>query len=76
MRNVLLQVQHTENIETGSVLTRITVETTTTVADLLLKLKIPSGKYLAILVDGKKADLDQEIHEGQKVIILPMIAGG
>lgn len=65
-----------ESIETSSVLTKVTVETETTVADLLTNLKISSGKYLAILVDGKKASLDQEIHEGQKVIILPMIAGG
>ncbi|MHA1649013.1 MAG: MoaD/ThiS family protein [Candidatus Helarchaeota archaeon] len=65
-----------ESVETGSVLTKITVEKTTTVADLLNELKIPQGKYLAVLVDGKKADLDQEIREGQKVIVLPMIAGG
>jgi len=73
MRNIRLQI---ESIETSSVLTKVTVESETTVADLLTKLKISSGKYLAILVDGKKAPLDQEIHEGQKVIILPMIAGG
>jgi sulfur carrier protein ThiS len=65
-----------ESVETGSVLTKVTVEQTTTVADLLTKLKISTGKFLAVLVDGKKADLDQPIHEGQKVIILPMIAGG
>ena len=65
-----------ESIETGSVLTRVTVESETTVADLLSKLKISMGKYLAVLVDGKKASLDQDVHEGQKVIILPMIAGG
>ncbi|MFX1299253.1 MAG: MoaD/ThiS family protein [Promethearchaeota archaeon] len=73
MRNVWLQAT---NIETGSVLTKIVVETKTTVADLLSSLKIPTGKYLAVLVDGKKVELDQEVHEGQKVIILPMIAGG
>jgi sulfur carrier protein ThiS len=73
MRNIRLQI---ESIETSSVLTKVTVESETTVADLLTKLKISSGKYLAILVDGKKAPLDQEIHAGQKVIILPMIAGG
>ncbi|HUY01374.1 MAG TPA: MoaD/ThiS family protein [Candidatus Deferrimicrobium sp.] len=65
-----------ESVETSTVLTKVTVEQTIIVADLLVKLKIPSGKYLAVLVDGKKADLDQEIYEGQKVIILPMIAGG
>jgi len=73
MRKIRLQI---EGIETSSVLTKVTVETETTVEDLLTTLKISSGKYLAILVDGKKASLDQEIHEGQKVIILPMIAGG
>ena len=73
MRNVWLQI---ESVETSTVLTKVTVEQTIIVADLLVKLKIPSGKYLAVLVDGKKADLDQEIYEGQKVIILPMIAGG
>ena len=65
-----------ESVETSSVLTKVTVETKTTVADLLGKLNIPSGRYLAVLVDGKKADLEHEIHEGQNVIILPMIAGG
>ncbi|NVM54637.1 MAG: MoaD/ThiS family protein [Candidatus Helarchaeota archaeon] len=65
-----------ESIETSSVLTKVIVEQKTTVADLLGKLNISSGKYLAVLVDGKKADLNQDIYEGQKVIILPMIAGG
>ena len=57
-------------------LTKVTVEKQTTVGDLLTQLKIPSGKHLAVLVDGKKADLDEQVNEGQKVIILPMIAGG
>ncbi|MHA1264060.1 MAG: MoaD/ThiS family protein [Candidatus Helarchaeota archaeon] len=65
-----------ESIETSSVLTKLTIEKQTTVADLLNKLNIEKNKYLAVLVDGKKAELNQEIHEGQKVIILPMIAGG
>ena len=73
MRNVCLQV---ESVETSAVLTKLTVESQTTVADLLSKLDIRDGKYLAVLVDGKKAELDSKIHEGQKVIILPMIAGG
>ena len=74
-RNVWLQTE--TNVEASSVLTKVTVEEEkTTVAELLTKLKIPRGKFLAVLVDGKKAELDQEIHEGQKVIILPMIAGG
>ncbi|TFG05228.1 MAG: hypothetical protein EU536_02660 [Promethearchaeota archaeon] len=65
-----------ESIETNSVLTKVTVEQRTTVADLLETLKFEKNSYLAVLVNGKKAELDQEIHEGAKVIILPMIAGG
>ena len=65
-----------ESIETSTVLTKVTVEQKTTVADLLAKLNITKGKFLAVLVDGKKAEPNQQIHEGQKVIILPMIAGG
>ncbi|MBD3186994.1 hypothetical protein GF325_09220 [Candidatus Bathyarchaeota archaeon] len=46
-----------------------------TVADLLNELHLEDA-YLAVLVDGEKADLTDEIHEGQKIIILPKIAGG
>ncbi|MHA1368707.1 MAG: MoaD/ThiS family protein [Promethearchaeota archaeon] len=46
-----------------------------TVRDLLKELKLENA-YLAVLVDGEKAELDDEIVEGQKIIILPKIAGG
>ena len=46
-----------------------------TVANLLKDLKLEDA-FLAVLVDGERVDLDTEIHEGQKVIILPKIAGG
>ena len=52
------------------------VESEITVRALLDQLKIPSTKFLAILVDGKKADLDQVVRAGQQVILLPLIAGG
>jgi sulfur carrier protein ThiS len=46
-----------------------------TVADLLSDLKLEDA-FLAVLVDGEKANLDDEIDETQKIIILPKIAGG
>ena len=52
------------------------VESEITVRALLVQLKIPSTQFLAILVDGKKADLDQVVRAGQQVILLPLIAGG
>ncbi|MEX2681444.1 MAG: MoaD/ThiS family protein [Candidatus Sigynarchaeota archaeon] len=46
-----------------------------TVAELLKELNLEDS-YLAVLVDGVKADLNDEINENQKIIILPKIAGG
>lgn len=46
-----------------------------TVAELLRDLGLEDA-FLAVLVDGEKADLNDEIDEQQKIIILPKIAGG
>jgi len=46
-----------------------------TVAELLKELNLEDS-FLAVLVDGAKADLNDEINENQKIIILPKIAGG
>nr|MDO8110089.1 MoaD/ThiS family protein [Candidatus Sigynarchaeota archaeon] len=46
-----------------------------TVAELLKDLNLEDA-FLAVLVDGVKADLNDEINENQKIIILPKIAGG
>jgi sulfur carrier protein ThiS len=46
-----------------------------TVAQLLKDLNLEDA-FLAVLVDGVKADLNDEINENQKIIILPKIAGG
>ncbi len=46
-----------------------------TVAELLKELNL-ADSFLAVLVDGTKADLNDEINENQKIIILPKIAGG
>lgn len=51
------------------------VKTSRTVTDLLKDLKLES-KFFAILVDGKKVDLNDKIEEGSDIVILPRIAGG
>ncbi len=33
-------------------------------------------RHFVVLVDGKRAQLDDEIYEGQRVLVLPIIAGG
>jgi len=46
-----------------------------TVRELLKELGLLHRHYV-VLVDGKRAFLDDEIDEGQRVIVLPIIAGG
>lgn len=45
------------------------------VSDLLKELNL-NDKFFAILVNGKKASLNDEIQEGSDIVILPRIAGG
>jgi sulfur carrier protein ThiS len=46
-----------------------------TVRTLLKELGLLHRHYV-VLVDGKRAYLDEQIDEGQRVIVLPIIAGG
>jgi sulfur carrier protein ThiS len=46
-----------------------------TVRDLLKELGL-LHRHFVVLVDGKRAALQEEIQEGQCVIVLPVIAGG
>ena len=45
------------------------------VSDLLKELNL-NDKFFAILVNGKKASLNDKIEEGSDIVILPRIAGG
>ena len=45
------------------------------VSDLLKELNL-NDKFFAILVNGKKASLNDKIQEGSDIVILPRIAGG
>ncbi|MHA1730336.1 MAG: MoaD/ThiS family protein [Promethearchaeota archaeon] len=61
-------------IQTGDMQT-YTVQKTKKVSDLLKELGL-EGKYFAILIDGKKANVGDTISEGSEIVILPKIAGG
>ena len=62
-------------IMNSSTMTELILEKRTTVRDLLAKLNLEMS-YFAVLVNGKTVDLNHTIDEGEKVIILPKIAGG
>jgi len=46
-----------------------------TVSNLLKELNL-NDKFFAILVNGKKASINDKIQEGSDIVILPRIAGG
>ncbi len=46
-----------------------------TVRELLRELGL-LHRHFVVLVDGRRALLDDEVAEGQRVIVLPIIAGG
>lgn len=66
--------QMIESIDIGTMKT-FTVKEERKVKDLLKELKL-NDKYFAILIDGKRANLNDVIKEGSSIILLPKIAGG
>ena len=58
-----------------STMTELILEKRTRVSDLLNELNL-NASYFAVLIDGRTVDLDHLIDEGERVIILPKIAGG
>lgn len=68
------ELDQIQNLEVGTLKT-FTAKTPKLVADLLKDMKL-NGKFFAILIDGKKAELSDQIKEGQSIILLPKIAGG
>ena len=68
------ELEQIQNLEVGTLKT-FTAKAPKLVADLLMEMKL-NGKFFAILIDGKKAELTDSIKEGQSIILLPKIAGG
>ena len=58
-----------------SQLKKMTVEKTMTVGNLLSEMNLES-QYFAVLVEGKRVDLDHVVDANTEIIILPRIAGG
>jgi molybdopterin converting factor small subunit len=57
-------------------LDRIELDDGTTVVELLERAGIPPSKVAIVLVDGRHANLDQPLHDGETVAVFPPIAGG
>lgn len=55
-------------------ITRVEVTETKTVAQLLRELNLSTDHI--VLVDGHRVTVDTLIHENDKVVVLPLIAGG
>ena len=64
-----------QNIIQDTQFREVKVSNKKTVSELLKELKLEDA-YLAVLVDGEKAELTDMVDETQKIIILPKIAGG
>jgi molybdopterin converting factor small subunit len=47
-----------------------------TARELGKKLKIPDKEIKIILINGRKADADHVLHEGDSVYIFPLLMGG
>jgi len=68
-------IQKLEKItETSSMMT-YRLKTKQTVRDILKELQLEQ-KYFAVLVNGRKAALNDVITENSEILILPRIAGG
>ena len=46
------------------------------VIDFLNRFGIPTSEVAVILVDGRHANLEQPLHDGETLAIFPPIAGG
>ena len=69
-------MQEEINSEVINVPQEVIVEKKMTVGDLLKNLGIAKNKFFAVLVNGKKVDTDHIVDESDKIIVLPLIAGG
>ncbi len=67
----------TELLQSGELSTTHTYHVTEekTVKALLQQLNL-QDKYFAILLNGRRAKLDDVLKEGSEIVILPKIAGG
>ena len=55
---------------------KVELDDNCTVLDLLKKIGISSSEVTITLVNDRHVQLDQTLHEGERVAIFPPIAGG
>ena len=55
---------------------KVELDDNCTVLDLLKKIGINSSEVAIILVNGRHVELDQTLHDYERVAIFPPIAGG
>ena len=67
--STLQKINRTSNITTYRAINNQKVQ------DVLQKLNL-EFKFFAVLVNGKRADINQEIQKDDEIVILPKIAGG
>ncbi|MGD8371452.1 MAG: MoaD/ThiS family protein [Syntrophobacterales bacterium] len=48
----------------------------TTVLDILESMAIPPSEVAVVLVNGRHAKLEQQLHDGETIALFPPIAGG
>ena len=68
------QLNQFSEIDVGTMKT-FSVKSNKKVSELLKELKL-SNKFFAILINGKRAGLDDVIKASDSVVLLPRIAGG
>ncbi|MFO7815850.1 MAG: MoaD/ThiS family protein [Halanaerobiales bacterium] len=54
----------------------ISIQSNSTINDLINKLNINTKRKLMFLIDGKQKDSDYKLSDGEKVVILTIVAGG
>jgi sulfur carrier protein ThiS len=52
------------------------VQEKASVADVVESIGAPRALVFAVLVDGRQASIDQTLHEGAEVTLMPPFAGG
>ena len=55
---------------------RIRLEEGANVSDFMERLGVPPSEVAIILVNGRHAQQDQRLHDGEAVSLFPAIAGG
>lgn len=52
------------------------VDDKTKIKDLLQRLNVPSNSVKVIFLNGRQAQAEQEVQEGDRVAVFPPVAGG